>query len=255
MLDILVAEEKDVKEHEKEVTEEKGGATEELDWEELRAQVFHILLELEETKEVSLRHQEEYLELQGEWGGGGYGPLAPIDPVLLLVSGQLEEERLLSAEQAEAFSRQIQGLKGTGSLSSPPKKKKGTDSHHPPPPAPTDQLSGVQEQRRRELLAAREEVLLVQQAAEEAAAERENDIASLQEELCRRRAELQRLSEETQEYELEITTLRAEISMKSQRREAERREGERARPAWGSSLKNPQKTAAEPKHSNGFSDS
>lgn len=77
-----------------------------------------------------------------------------------------------------------------------------------------------------ELRAAQEEVLLLQQAAEEAAAERENDIASLQEELCRRRAELQRLSEETQEYELEITTLRAEISMKSQRREAERREGE-----------------------------
>lgn len=77
-----------------------------------------------------------------------------------------------------------------------------------------------------ELRVAQEEVLLLQQAAEEAAAERENDIASLQEELCRRRAELQRLTEETQEYELEITTLRAEISMKSQRREAERREGE-----------------------------
>lgn len=68
--------------------------------------------------------------------------------------------------------------------------------------------------------------MLLQQAAEEAAAERENDIASLQEELCRRRAELQRLSEETQAYELEITTLRAEINMKSQRREAERREGD-----------------------------
>lgn len=77
-----------------------------------------------------------------------------------------------------------------------------------------------------ELRAAHEEVVLLQQAAEEAAAERENDIASLQEELCRRRAELQRLSEETQAYELEITTLRAEINMKSQRREAERREGE-----------------------------
>lgn len=77
-----------------------------------------------------------------------------------------------------------------------------------------------------ELRIAQEEVILLQQAAEEAAAERENDIASLQEELCRRRVELQRLSEETQEYELEITTLRAEIGMKSQRREAERRDGE-----------------------------
>lgn len=80
-----------------------------------------------------------------------------------------------------------------------------------------------------ELRAAQEEVLLLQQAAEEAAAERENDIASLQEELCRRRAELERLTEETQAYELEITTLRAEINMKSQRREAERREGETRR--------------------------
>lgn len=77
-----------------------------------------------------------------------------------------------------------------------------------------------------ELRMAQEEVLLLQQAAEDAAAERENDIASLQEELCRRRAELQRLSDDTQGYELEITTLRAEISMKSQRRETERREGE-----------------------------
>lgn len=84
-----------------------------------------------------------------------------------------------------------------------------------------------------ELRVAQEEVLLLQQAAEEAAAERENDIASLQEELCRRRAELQRLSEETQEYDLEITTLRAEISMKSQRREAERREGEGRRACGG----------------------
>lgn len=85
-----------------------------------------------------------------------------------------------------------------------------------------------------ELRAAQEEVLLLQQAAEDAAAERENDIASLQEELCRRRAELQRLSEDTQEYELEITTLRAEISMKSQRREAERKEGESGGVGWGS---------------------
>ena len=70
-----------------------------------------------------------------------------------------------------------------------------------------------------ELRSAREEVLLLQQAAEEAAGERENDIASLQEELCRMRAELQRLRVTAQEYELEITSLRAEIGMKSQRRD------------------------------------
>lgn len=52
MLDSLMAEEKD------------GGM--ELDLEELRAQLLHILLELEETRDVSLRYQEDYLELQGE---------------------------------------------------------------------------------------------------------------------------------------------------------------------------------------------
>ena len=79
------------------------------------------------------------------------------------------------------------------------------------------ELGEVQE----ELRSAQEEVLVLQQAGEEAAAERENDIASLQEELCRLRAELQRLRTTAQEYELEITTLRAEISMKSMRREGE----------------------------------
>lgn len=72
-LDSLMAEEKDGgmaadgdKDQEEEGTEEKGRESQELDWEELRAQLFHILLELEETREVSLRYQEDYLELQGE---------------------------------------------------------------------------------------------------------------------------------------------------------------------------------------------
>lgn len=76
-----------------------------------------------------------------------------------------------------------------------------------------------------ELRVAQEEVQELQQAAEEAAAERENDIALLQEELCRLRAELERLLNTTQEYELELTTLRAEISMKRQRREEQPQAG------------------------------
>lgn len=76
-----------------------------------------------------------------------------------------------------------------------------------------------------ELRVAQEEVQELQQAAEEAAAERENDIALLQEELCRLRAELERLRGTTQEYELELTTLRAEISMKSQCREEREKAG------------------------------
>lgn len=76
------------------------------------------------------------------------------------------------------------------------------------------------EEVQQELRSAQEEVLMLQQAAEEAAAERENDIASLQEELCRLRVELKRLRDTTAEYELEITTLRAEMSMKSRGMEA-----------------------------------
>ncbi len=104
---------------------------------------------------------------------------------------------------------------------------------------PTAQLRSVQEEvdsleeekaselweAQEELRVAQEEVQELQQAAEEAAAERENDIALLQEELCRVRAELERLRGTTQEYELELTTLRAEISMKSQRREEQEKAG------------------------------
>uniref|UniRef100_A0A3Q3J7N9 Coiled-coil domain containing 136b n=1 Tax=Monopterus albus TaxID=43700 RepID=A0A3Q3J7N9_MONAL len=176
--------EKKMKEEEGE-GEEKGKKeqeplTEEQELEQLRAQVLQLLLELEDARETSNKHQESFHELQ-----------------------LLEDERLASAHQAEAFTRQIQNLQQLRSV------QEEMDSLEE---EKESELAEAQE----ELRAAHEEVLLLQQAAEEAAAERENDIATLQEELCRRRAELQRLSEETQEYELEITTLRAEINMKSQ---------------------------------------
>uniref|UniRef100_A0A8C6V520 Coiled-coil domain containing 136b n=1 Tax=Neogobius melanostomus TaxID=47308 RepID=A0A8C6V520_9GOBI len=181
-------EEKD--EEEKEVKEEKsedpvGGRGEdkhkEQDVEELKSQVVQLLLELEETREVSHSHEDSFLEMQG----------------------LLEEERLASAHQAESFTRQIQKLQAQ--LRSVQEEMDSMEEEK------ESELEEVQE----ELRSAQEEVLMLQQAAEEAAAERENDIASLQEELCRVRAELQRLYTTTQEYEMEITSLRAEISMKS----------------------------------------
>ncbi|MFT7812582.1 coiled-coil domain-containing protein 136-like isoform X1 [Arapaima gigas] len=194
---------------EKEVTEEKAGdvaeqkeeeaggkekvpVSEEQELEELRSQVLQLLLELEEAREVSQKHEESFHELQG----------------------LLEDERLASAHQAEAFTRQIQRLQAQ--LRSVQEEMDSLEEEK------ESELAEAQE----ELRAAQEEVLVLQQAAEEAAAERENDIASLQEELCRLRAELQRLHATTQEYELEITTLRAEITMKSQRREEERNQGD-----------------------------
>lgn len=65
--------EKGQQEVEKEVTEEKdsvGGDVKEAEeddeeLEELRAQVFSLLLELDQTREDSQRHEENALELQG----------------------------------------------------------------------------------------------------------------------------------------------------------------------------------------------
>lgn len=113
----------ETKDQEKEVTEEKGRESE-----ELGAQLFHILVELEEAREVSLRYQEDYQELQGEsphsrlqLGRLLNHFLAPRQQLMkVLISGQLEEERFVSAEQAETFSRQIQSLKGSSCLRQPP---------------------------------------------------------------------------------------------------------------------------------------
>ncbi|XP_036373572.1 coiled-coil domain-containing protein 136-like isoform X2 [Megalops cyprinoides] len=188
-------------EEEKEVKDEKmddGGQqkeepiSEEQELEELRSQVLQLLLELEETREASQKHEESFHELQG----------------------LLDDERLASAHQAETFTRQIQNLQAQ--LRSVQEEMDSLEEEK------ESELAEAHE----ELRVAQEEVLVLQQAAEEAAAERENDIASLQEELCRLRAELQRLHATADEYELEVTTLRAEIAMKNQRREEERREGD-----------------------------
>lgn len=44
-----------------------GGTDEEEELEELRAQVLQLLLELDETREVSQRHEDSFLELQGQY--------------------------------------------------------------------------------------------------------------------------------------------------------------------------------------------
>ncbi|GCB85258.1 hypothetical protein scyTo_0025929, partial [Scyliorhinus torazame] len=86
-----------------------------------------------------------------------------------------------------------------------------------------EEIDSLEEEKESELMeaheelhCAQEEIVNLRQAAEEAAGERENEIATLQEELCRIRAELEHLQQTTLEYELEITTLRAEIQMKSE---------------------------------------
>nr|XP_033815430.1 coiled-coil domain-containing protein 136 [Geotrypetes seraphini] len=147
----------------------------------LKSQVLQLLAELQETRELARKHEENFLELQGV----------------------LEDERLASAQQAENFTRQVQRLQAQ--LRSVQEELDSLEEEK------ESELQEVEE----ELRSAQEEVQVLRQAAEEVAAERENDIATLQEELCRLRAELLKLEQMRQEYELEITSLRAEIHMKS----------------------------------------
>ncbi|KAM4747977.1 coiled-coil domain-containing protein 136 [Rhinophrynus dorsalis] len=148
---------------------------------DLRTQIIQLLTELEETRDLALKHEDSFMEMQGI----------------------LEEERLASAQQAEIFTKQIQRLQAQ--LRS---VQEEVDSLEQEKECELLEVS-------QELRCAQEEIMSLRQTAEEAAAERESDIASLQEELCRLRSELHELQETRQEYEMEITTLRAEISMKS----------------------------------------
>ncbi|MEQ2168636.1 hypothetical protein GOODEAATRI_016830 [Goodea atripinnis] len=99
--------------------------TEEQELEELKAQVLQLLVELEEAREMSYKHQESFHELQGSsslstslcWLSDVFFFLIPLlthSSSLLshMSAGLLEDERLASAHQAEAFTRQIQNLQG-----------------------------------------------------------------------------------------------------------------------------------------------
>ncbi|KAM7178533.1 coiled-coil domain-containing protein 136 [Macrochelys suwanniensis] len=148
--------------------------------EDLRAQVLQLLEELEETRELAVKHEDDSLELQG----------------------LLEDERLASARQAEIFTKQIQRLQAQMRTLK-------------------DEFSSLQdtkeselEQVERDLQVANEEIHSLRLEAEEVAAIHENEIAALQEQLCRLRVELQRVQQVREEYETEVTALRAEITMK-----------------------------------------
>ncbi|XP_028602821.2 coiled-coil domain-containing protein 136 isoform X2 [Podarcis muralis] len=147
---------------------------------ELRAQVMRLLDELEEVREVALKHEGDSLELQG----------------------LLEDERLASAQQAETFTKQIQRLQAQMcSL------KEEFDSLQEVKDVELDRLE-------RELREANEEIHSLRLDAEEAAALHENEVAELQEEICRLKAELERVQRVRNEYDMEVTALRAEINMK-----------------------------------------
>nr|XP_034984519.1 coiled-coil domain-containing protein 136 [Zootoca vivipara] len=147
---------------------------------ELRAQVMRLELELEKVREVALRHEGDSLELQG----------------------LLEDERFAAAQQAETFTKEIQRLQAQMSS-----LKQEFDSLQEGKDVELDRLES-------ELQEANEEIHSLRLDAEEAAALHENEVAGLQEEICRLKAELERVQRVRNEYDMEVTALRAEINMK-----------------------------------------
>ncbi|XP_015424386.1 PREDICTED: coiled-coil domain-containing protein 136 isoform X7 [Myotis davidii] len=159
----------------------RGLSLTETELEELRAQVLQLVAELEETRELAGQHEDDSLELQG----------------------LLEDERLASAQQAEVFTKQIQQLQGElrnlrEEISLLEREKEC-------------ELKEIE----RELHLAHAEIKNLRQAADDSATEHESDIASLQEDLGRMQSELDELERVRNEYELEITSLRAEMEMKT----------------------------------------
>ncbi|XP_039201639.1 coiled-coil domain-containing protein 136 isoform X4 [Crotalus tigris] len=181
-------EEKDMEEEENVAKEEpkssvEDGKTSDQDSEHnLQAQVLQLLDELEETRGMVLKHEEDAMELQGF----------------------LEDERLASAQQAETFTKQIQTLYAQMRL-----RKDEFDSLQATKDMELEQVA-------QELQDAHQEIHSLRLEAEEVAAVHENEIASLQEELCRLKAELERVQQTHKEYEMEVTALRAEIRMRQE---------------------------------------
>ncbi|XP_006896125.1 PREDICTED: coiled-coil domain-containing protein 136 isoform X2 [Elephantulus edwardii] len=163
------------------LSKHRGLSLTETELEELRAQVLQLVAELEETRELAGQHEDDSLELQG----------------------LLEDERLASAQQAEVFTKQIQQLQGElRSL--------------------RDEISLLEHEKEvelkeieKELHLAQTEIQTLRRAAEDSASEHESDMASLQEDLLRMQTELEDMERIRAEYELEISSLRAEVEMKS----------------------------------------
>ncbi|XP_077181576.1 sarcolemmal membrane-associated protein isoform X9 [Paroedura picta] len=124
----------------------------------------------------------------------------------------LEEERKAYRLQVEESTKQIQILQAQ-------LRRLQEDIDH----LREDKESGISTARN-ELLNAQSEILLLQQVAEKAASERDTDVAALQEELQKVRAELDRWRSEASEYEKEIVKLQANFQLRCQQCEDQQKE-------------------------------
>ncbi|XP_054831432.1 sarcolemmal membrane-associated protein isoform X12 [Eublepharis macularius] len=124
----------------------------------------------------------------------------------------LEEERKAYRLQVEESTKQIQILQAQLL-----RLQEGIDHLQ-------EEKESEMSRTRNDLLRAQGEILLLQQVAEKAASERDTDVAALQEELQKVRAELERWRNEASEYEKEIVNLQASFQLRCQQCEDQQKE-------------------------------
>ncbi|XP_010611051.1 sarcolemmal membrane-associated protein isoform X13 [Fukomys damarensis] len=135
-------------------------------------------------------------------------PLAKVS----LLKALLEEERKAYRNQVEESAKQIQVLQAQ------------LQRLHIDIENLREEKDSEVTSTRDELLSARDEILLLHEAAAKAASERDTDIASLQEELKKVRAELERWKKAASEYEREITGLQNSFQLRCKQCEDQQRE-------------------------------
>ncbi|XP_058253684.1 coiled-coil domain-containing protein 136-like isoform X1 [Hemibagrus wyckioides] len=150
--------------------EEKEEKSKEEELEELKAQILHLLLELEEARDTSQKHEENSTELQG----------------------LLEEERVGSAHQAEAFTRQIQCLQAQ--LCSIQQEMEGVEQQRVELQEEVLTLQQAAEEYELETVTLRAEIAMKSQRRDEER-KREGDVEQLKEELASLKTECKTLKE------------------------------------------------------------
>uniref|UniRef100_A0A8C2V7J2 Sarcolemmal membrane-associated protein n=1 Tax=Chinchilla lanigera TaxID=34839 RepID=A0A8C2V7J2_CHILA len=157
---------------------------------EAKQEIQHLRKELIEAQELARTSKQKCFELQA----------------------LLEEERKAYRNQVEESAKQIQVLQAQ------------LQRLHIDIENLREEKDSKITSTRDELLSAQDEILLLHQAAAKAASERDTDIASLQEELKKVRAELDRWRKAASEYEREITGLQNSFQLRCQQCEDQQRE-------------------------------
>ncbi|XP_010611049.1 sarcolemmal membrane-associated protein isoform X11 [Fukomys damarensis] len=157
---------------------------------EAKQEIQHLRKELIEAQELARTSKQKCFELQA----------------------LLEEERKAYRNQVEESAKQIQVLQAQ------------LQRLHIDIENLREEKDSEVTSTRDELLSARDEILLLHEAAAKAASERDTDIASLQEELKKVRAELERWKKAASEYEREITGLQNSFQLRCKQCEDQQRE-------------------------------